>query len=770
MTIVRRCVMFRKILNLVKVTGIMWICILLPVLIGFTTIKSASESDVRTYMDSYLDSEATNLSKYISLQLKNSGKEILEISDILILTHQEEDSEVKKIFAEMKKNNSNIVSICTYDEKGSVTHKSDNESTADVLDTNNYSIAELKDKDITFSFRQADDGSVLIDFIMKRESADNVKPFYLSVSMKWSQYETFLDRLQDGVFARKFYIISPDCKRHISLNSLPRGAESDRNLLALGWHMSEKIKQIAIGSSDVTLEGLKYRVFKSEIKSPERMDGSQLFIIAVTDDESFDELVRGMFKNTPTTIIILLFIWLFICMVVSKFYNNAKEQLHISNAISDSTPSAIIVFDSETGEIRRINPSGLTLTRLIPEKVPTVNAWDLFVSEKDSNYIKSAIKNNIKILNYEVLVQSYSGNTFWSICSANPLETTIGVERRIYVVLSILDINKRKEIEKKLANNAELLEKQIAERTADLEIKAKELEESNKKLDRAKQEADVANAAKTKFLNSMSVELKTPVNAIIGYSEILQEEALDRKDNVSADDLAKIIGSSKHLLSLINEILDLSSIESGKTQLFFESVNIETLIKEIEGVSMPLITKNENSFFSEYPKDIGEMFVDQTKLRQCVLNIVDNAARFTEFGKITLRVSTVIRGDEEFIDFSVTDTGCGIAQDRIGTIFESFGDTDNKNSGTGLGLSITKKYVESMGGTISAESELGIGSKFTIRLPRICKVESNESVEVKNSRNEENENLFDDQVEEITSAQNEETPQQEEYSSLTVEE
>ena len=763
--------MFRKILNLVKVTGLMWICILLPVIFGYTSIRSASESDVRKYMDSYLDSEATNLSKYISLQLKNSSKEILEISDVLILADKEEDSEIKRIFAEAQKDNSNIVSICTYNNRGVVTHASNKEDSTDALDINDFSISDLKDKDITFSFKEAEDGSVLVDFLMKREKKGNVEPFYLSVAMKWSQYETFLDRLQDGVFARKFYIISPDCRRYISLNSLPRGAESDRNLIALGWHMSEKIKDIAIGSSYVTLEGLTYRVFKSEIKSPEKVDGSQLFIIAVTNDKAFRTLVNGIFKNTPTTIIILLFIWLFICLVVSKFYNHTKEQLQMSDAISDSTPSATIVFDTETGEIRRINPSGLTLTRLIPEKVPTVNAWDLFVSEKDRNYIKSAMKNNIKILNYEVLVQSYSGNTFWSICSANPLETSTGMDRRINVILSILDINKRKEIEKKLANNAELLEKQVAERTADLEIKAKELEESNKKLDQAKQEADVANAAKTKFLNSMSVELKTPINAIIGYSEILQEEALDRKDNVSADDLAKIIGSSKHLLSLINEILDLSSIESGKTQLFFETVNIETLIKEIEGVSMPLITKNENSFFSEYPKDIGEMFIDQTKLRQCILNIVDNAARFTEFGKITLHVSTVIKEDQEFINFSITDTGCGIAQDKLDTIFESFRESDNKNAGTGLGLSITKKYVECMGGTISVESELGVGSKFTIKLPRICKVESSESVEVKTSRNEENENLFDDQVEEITSVQNEETPPQpEDYSSLTVEE
>jgi PAS domain S-box-containing protein len=738
--------MLKKVLSLIKVTAIMWGCILLPLLIGFSSIKSASESDVRRYMDSYLDSESTNLSKYISLQLKNTGKEILEISDSIVLSYDEGDEAIERIFAEYMKNNSNIVKISVHNEKGSAIHKSHESDVDKAIDISDYAIADLKDKDTTFSFKQAEDGSVLVDFVIKREKTSETPPFYLSVSMKWEQYESFLDRIQDGVFARKFYIISPDCRRYISLNSLPRGEESNLNLVALGFHLSDHIKSINLGSSDTFLEGIKYRTFKSEIKSPEKMDGSQLFIVSVTDEEAFEGLTKGIFKNAPTVIVILLVIWLVVCLVISKFFNLAREQLHISNAISESTPSAIIVFDSETGNIRKINPSGLTLARLIPEKVSTVNAWELFTSEKDRSYVMNAMKTNINIMNYEVLIQSYAGNTFWAICSANALEINMGMDNRIYVVLSILDINKRKEIEKKLANNAELLEKQVAERTADLEVKAKELEESNKKLDAAKAQADSANEAKTRFLKSMSVELKTPINAIIGYSEILQEEAIDRKDNVSADDLAKIIGSAKHLLSLINEILDLSSIESGKTQLFFETVRIETLLKEIEGVSMPLITKNENSFFCEYPKDIGDMFVDQTKLRQCLLNLIDNASKFTEFGKITLKVSMVIKGDEEFIDFSLVDTGAGIAPDKIDTIFSTFQDDSAQKTGTGLGLSITKKYIECMGGTITVESEVGIGSKFVIRLPRICKVESSESVEVKNQKEEDASDLFEDQV------------------------
>jgi signal transduction histidine kinase len=300
-----------------------------------------------------------------------------------------------------------------------------------------------------------------------------------------------------------------------------------------------------------------------------------------------------------------------------------------------------------------------------------------------------------------------------------------------------------KEAEKKLANNAELLEQQIAARTADLEKKALEGQELIKQLEEAKREANSANAAKTRFLTCMSNELKTPIGAIIGYSEILKEEAEDRKDNVSADDLSKIIGSAKHLLSLVNEILDLSSIEAGKTQLFFENILLQSIIKEIEGVSMPLMMQNENQLFIEAPKDPGEMYTDQTKLRQCLLNLIGNAAKFTEFGKITLKIAPIVREGIDFVEFSVIDTGCGIDPEKLETIFDSFHNDSDTGTGTGLGLTITKKYVESLGGIISAESTPNIGSKFIIKVPRVCTVTSSDTVEVKNQTEQE---MLDDMI------------------------
>ena len=340
----------------------------------------------------------------------------------------------------------------------------------------------------------------------------------------------------------------------------------------------------------------------------------------------------------------------------------------------------------------------------------------------------------------EMQAQSFGGANFWAISAACPIE----IKGDRYVVLAMQDINRRKEIEKKLATNAELLEKQVAERTADLEVKAKELENSNALLEKARLSADKANDAKSKFLTSMSNELKTPLNAIIGYAEILQEEALDRKDTVSSDDLRKIIGAAKHLLSLIDEILDLSKIEEGKTQMFFENADIASIIKDVEGVTMPLVADHNNSLFLEYPRDIGVMYTDVTKVRQCLLNLLGNAAKFTEFGKVTLRVSPIVKSGQDFIEFAVIDNGVGIAPERIDKIFESFQE-NGSGSGAGLGLSITKKYSEYLGGEVAVESEVGVGSKFMMRIPRVSNVVSNEFIEVKNQSAADEEAKFDEE-------------------------
>ncbi|MBE6447233.1 MAG: PAS domain-containing sensor histidine kinase [Alphaproteobacteria bacterium] len=715
--------MFKKFLKVLQTTAILWLAILIPVVLVFSYVKTSSKTDILKYIDSYMDSEATCLSKYVGLQLNDTNKDLLRLSDSVIAKIQAQEKDINDL---IKKDN-NIVALSAYDSQGKAILRSD-KSEDQLLDVSERTLSDLKNEDITFHLKQLDDGNVAIVYTMRRDFDDSKNKMFLTVTMKWSQYESFLDRLQAGVYPRKFYIISPDCQRYLSLNSLPKGAESNRNLIALGLHLADKIKTIKLGFSNLNLEGFSYRIFKSEIKLPAKVDGSQLFIVAVTDNEAYEIMSRGMFSSLPTVICIILFLWLLISFIVAKINGEAQNKLNLANTITDFTPSAVVVFNTETGKIEKINRSGLTLLRINKEKTGDTNVWDIFTSDKDREYIKNAAQSGISVLNYEILIQSFGGAPFWSICSASP----ITINSKSYIVLSALDINRRKEAEKKLANNAELLEKQIAARTADLEQKVAETQELISQLEQAKKEANTANAAKTRFLTCMSNELKTPINAILGYGEILKEEAEERKDNVTADDLSKIIGSAKHLLSLVNEILDLSAIEAGKTQLYFENVLLSSIIKEIEGVSLPLMSQNDNQLFIEAPKDPGEMYTDQTKLRQSLLNLIGNAAKFTEFGKITLRVSSIVREGIDFIEFSVIDTGCGIGAEHLENIFESFHNDSDTNAGTGLGLTITKKYVESLGGSISVESTPNVGSKFIIKVPRICTVTSSDTVEVKN--------------------------------------
>ncbi|WP_017719628.1 MASE1 domain-containing protein [Kamptonema formosum] len=270
----------------------------------------------------------------------------------------------------------------------------------------------------------------------------------------------------------------------------------------------------------------------------------------------------------------------------------------------------------------------------------------------------------------------------------------------------------------------------------------------------AKEAAEEANRAKSAFLANMSHELRTPLNAIIGYSEMLQEEAEDLGEQEFTDDLKRINSAGKQLLALISDILDLSKIEAGRMDLHLETFQIQTLIEEVVFTIGPLVEKNANTLEVYCPEDIGCMHADPTKVRQALLNILSNAAKFTEGGTIRLAVSaqavdslaerriSSYQGDGGFrpdkplspahpitpttspsswIVFRVTDTGIGMTPEQIAKVFQPFTQADSSTTrrygGTGLGLTITQKFCQMMGGDIAADSQLGKGSTFTIRLP-----------------------------------------------------
>ncbi len=238
----------------------------------------------------------------------------------------------------------------------------------------------------------------------------------------------------------------------------------------------------------------------------------------------------------------------------------------------------------------------------------------------------------------------------------------------------------------------------------------------------ARDEAREASLAKSKFLANMSHELRTPLNAIIGYSELLLEEAEDDGLESMSIDLQRITDSGNHLLTLINDILDISKIEAGRLEIFVSEFEVTKVVNVLKSVAAPLGEANNNEVRFEAHDGLGKMHSDETRLRQCLLNLIGNACKFTENGRVSLQSSAFQRSGREWLKFEVADTGIGMNEAQMANIFEDFaqaeGDTSAKYGGTGLGLSITKQLIEMMGGHLSVSSQLGRGSTFTLQLPR----------------------------------------------------
>ncbi|MCI0443549.1 ATP-binding protein, partial [bacterium] len=280
--------------------------------------------------------------------------------------------------------------------------------------------------------------------------------------------------------------------------------------------------------------------------------------------------------------------------------------------------------------------------------------------------------------------------------------------------------------EQSKARESELL-KLVAERTKNLSDALNEADNERKEAERQREISELAmaaakdaNMAKSQFLANISHELRTPLNAIIGYSEILEEESDISTDDL-ASDLKKIKAAAKHLLALINDILDLSKIEAGKMELNIETFNLQNLMEDVVSTIRPLIEKHSITLHVDCPENLGFMHADHTRIRQILLNLLSNACKFTDGGDIYISAEREKVEDEEWIVFRVKDTGIGMNEEQQSKLFKPFTQVDSSTTrrygGTGLGLAISRRFCQMMNGGISVQSEPGKGSTFTFRLP-----------------------------------------------------
>ncbi|MEJ7928712.1 ATP-binding protein [Ramlibacter sp. AN1015] len=245
-----------------------------------------------------------------------------------------------------------------------------------------------------------------------------------------------------------------------------------------------------------------------------------------------------------------------------------------------------------------------------------------------------------------------------------------------------------------------------------------DLDEQRRKVEHALELAETANGAKSAFLANMSHELRTPLNVIIGYAEMLEEDA---PDDQTRKDLRRIQESGRQLLALINDVLDLSKIEAGKLEAHVETFELRGFVEELEAAMQPLVARNGNRLAVTGPDRLGHVRADAGRLRQVLFNVLSNAAKFTHEGDVRLAVRAVDHARGELLVFEIEDTGIGIAADHLDKLFQPFVQADaattRRYGGTGLGLAISRRLCEMMGGEIGVRSEPGVGTRFTVSVP-----------------------------------------------------
>lgn len=398
--------------------------------------------------------------------------------------------------------------------------------------------------------------------------------------------------------------------------------------------------------------------------------------------------------------------------VINRLQQSSQKTVRVLESITD----AFIAVD-RTWSITYVNAQAADILKCDIPGLLGQDFWKVLpesLGKRFTEHYRQAMATNLKVVSFETY---YEPTKRWLMVRGYP-----GLDG---LSIFLQDFTERKQAEEQLIELNRDLDNRVKDRTTQLATAMEEAESARVK-------AEDANRSKSEFLANMSHELRTPLNAIIGYSEMLEEDFTSLGEDDFVPDLQKIQGAGKHLLGLINSVLDLSKIEAGRMELFLEDICIKTLLGEIIGTIQPLAQKNNNQLSLTCPDDVGSLHADQVKLRQSLINLLSNACKFTENGAITLSVKQMLVGspqgpEENWLQFTVTDTGIGMTPEQMGKIFQAFTQADTsttrKYGGTGLGLAITKQFISMMGGEVTVDSIYGEGTTFTLTLPQTVQLD-----------------------------------------------
>lgn len=397
----------------------------------------------------------------------------------------------------------------------------------------------------------------------------------------------------------------------------------------------------------------------------------------------------------------------------------------LDNALAESIKIAQVITGAETGSLFLFGEKGQVVKSVLARGVVSAEEKQ----EIEANVMKSGVAGWIAEHRQALFISDTAQDGRWLTFANQPYQARSVLAVPILVgdmLLGLLTLTHSEQ--GNFDSSAEQLMQAVANQMALALRNAQMYDAQNQlviELSVAKEAAEAANRSKTIFLANMTHELRTPLSAIIGYSEMLQEQAVVQADRQLAGRLQNIETSAHHLLSILNNILDYAKIEASKVSLQLEKFDLAAFIEDLRVMAMPHIMLNRNRLRIECAPDLGMICADRMKTQQILINLLSNAGKFTKDGDIMLRVfrETAVNGHKQnnaFL-FQVQDTGVGIAPDQIPKLFQPFTQIDTsptrEYSGTGLGLIISHRFCELMGGSLEVKSELGVGSTFTLRLP-----------------------------------------------------